>query len=217
MSNWKDFDVYIFDFDGTISDTGEGIIQGLQKTLSEFNLQATREQLQPFIGPPIAQSLHKYLGLTDEHLISQIVARYREIYYDRETGYVEVAAMYPGMKELLHDLHKKGKKLAIASLKPQRGLDYLCEKYGIKDWFSAICGPDENEEPGTKDGVIDLVFRSLPKEKSVMIGDSAFDVDGAHVHGIPCIAVHYGFGLPHMLSHAQGQAKTVQQLRELIL
>ncbi len=215
MINWKDFDLYIFDFDGTISDTGVGIIQALSKALSEHNIHVTAEQLQPFIGPPVAQSLHKYLGLTDQHFIDQIVARYRQVYY--EDGCADISAMYPGMKELLEDLHKKGKKLAIASLKPMRGLNYLSEKYGIKDLFSAICGPNEHEIPNTKDGVLDLVFQTLPKERSVMIGDSSFDVDGAHVHGIPCIAVHYGFGLAHALSHAEGQAKSVQELRQLIL
>lgn len=215
MRNWKDYDVYIFDFDGTISDTGAGIIHALKKTLQEFNISVTDEQLRPFIGPPLGESLRGHLVITDDRMIQDIIKQYRHLYY--EGGHVDWSEMYAGMKDLLEGLYKKGKKLAVASMKPVRGLDYLCEKYGIKEYFAAICGPDQNEWPATKDGVIDLVFEKLPKDNSVMVGDSAFDVYGAHVHQIPCIAVHYGFGTPESLAEAEGHAMTVKELSQLIL
>lgn len=215
MKNWKDYDLYIYDFDGTISDTGAGIIHALTQTLGEFGHETTPEQLRPFIGPPVGESLQKHFGITDPKKVADITKRYRHVYY--QDGHVDGAEMYPGIKEQLMALHAKGKKLAIASLKPEAGLIYLTEKYGIRDYFSAICGPNQDELPATKEGIIELVFQILPKENSVMIGDSAFDVYGAHVHGIPCIGVHYGFGTRESLSEADVHVNTVEELSKLLL
>ncbi|MGL4525244.1 MAG: HAD family hydrolase [Spirochaetia bacterium] len=216
MSAWKKFDLYIFDFDGTVCNTEPGITRALGIVLEQNGYAKTRKDLQVFIGPPLKTSLQKYLGIQDETLLNKIVSEYREFYIQHKC--TDDSALYPGMIELFQGLRNQGKRLAIASLKPQKGLDYLAKKYQIEQYFDAICGPDENETPATKEGVIDLVLAKVVDYKQpVLIGDSEFDVVGAHLREMPSIGVHYGFGDEAALAKADAHAQSVQELSNLIL
>ena len=109
------FSCILFDLDGTISDPKQGICGCVQYALRSFGIEEPElDRLEPFIGPPLAESFMKYYNFTAEQA-QEAVEKYRERF--SVTGKYE-NVLYPGMGALLHDLKASGATLAIASSKP---------------------------------------------------------------------------------------------------
>lgn len=181
----------LFDLDGTLTDSGEGIINCVIYALERFGLPVPpREALRYFVGPPLHESFVKQGVPADR--AEEAVAVYRERYVP--TGMFENAP-YPGVREMLEELKAEGHTLYVASSKPEWMCVEILKHFDLDQYFDQICGATMDTTRTNKEAVIayllDLNGRS---ENTVMVGDTKFDVIGAKAHGIPTIGVSWGYG-----------------------
>ncbi len=189
------YDYVIFDFDGTVTDTGEGILKSLQYAFEMHGKDIpTLDDLRKFIGPPIHYSFATFYNIPEEEIPSYI-ERYRERY--REKGIYE-CYIYDGMKETIEKLRENGIKIAIASSKPVRLIYDVMEHLGITDLFDAVSGTlfDDSNHSGKTDLVLEAMEKlgATEKEKVLMVGDRYFDIDGANGAGVDSCGVLFGYG-----------------------
>ena len=189
------FDYVIFDFDGTVVDTGEGILKSLQYSFREMGREVPpMEDLKKFIGPPIHYSYTHFYGVSEDE-VGDYIRKYRERY--KIKGIYE-SHLYDGMKELLESLKKKGVKLGIASSKPEHLIYSVADYLGITDFFDAIVGVKvDDSNHSTKAGLVTEAMKLLDaedKSKVLMVGDRKFDIDGAAGAGVKSCGALWGYG-----------------------
>ena len=189
----------LFDLDGTLLDTGAGIMNSVAWTLEQLGCPpADRQALRKFVGPPIRVGFLNY-GLPQEKLgqaMELCVGRYRGVEKWN-------ARPYPGMDTLLKRLRAEGFSLYVATSKPETLAVEILEKFGLAGFFTIICGADWSQSRDTKDSVIRYLLEQVPEgARLVMVGDTVFDVTGAAAHGIPAIGVAWGYGDPEELRQA---------------
>ena len=194
----------LFDFDGTLFDTVEGITRSVRYALNKIGLDAPLEALRCFAGPPLLDMFMEKFGLTEEQA-EQAVRDYRERY--KPIGIYE-SRPFPGMAELLRDLRRAGLRLGVATSKPQNMAEQLLEQEHMTDLLDGIFGADPMGGGNAKWQVIQRAMEALgvSREETVLIGDTKYDVAGAHRVGIPCIAVSYGYASPGELEEAGADA-----------
>lgn len=181
----------IFDLDGTLLDTGEGIMNSVTFALKQLGLPVPdRQRLREFVGPPVREGFLRY-GLPREQLgqaMELCVGRY-------STVEKWAARPYPGMETLLHQLLAEGHRLYVATSKPETLAVEILEKFGLAPFFTDICGADWSVSRDTKDAVLRHLLGRIPEgAQMVMVGDTVFDITGAAAHGIPAIGVAWGYG-----------------------
>ena len=186
---------YLFDFDGTICDSKEGILNAAEYALKKMNIEnkLTRSEMEPvFIGPPLTQSLPYYTG-DDTETVAQAIKHFRE-YYNKYGTYENT--IFGGVREMLDTLSKRGAHFYIASSKPTKFIKLILNKHGISAYFEKIFSPDLDEDHLTKYDIIMLakneINSSEPTPVICMVGDRKYDIDAAHKAGIPCIGVSWG-------------------------
>jgi len=183
----------LFDLDGTVSDGGPGMLEGLAHACRSLDLPVPSETvLRSFLGPPFQVGFARHFGL-DAPDCERAVAAYREYYY--AGGAMLDAAPYDGIRGLLHLLTEAGCTLAIATAKPDRFAVRVMEHLGLAGSFAGIFGADLDGRD-TKADVIAAACRGLDIEidRTVMVGDREHDVIGARANGIDCIGVRWGYG-----------------------
>ncbi len=204
----------LFDLDGTISDNSAGIIGGVKHALEYYGLEIPDDKtLNCFIGPPLTDAFEKYCGFTPE-TSPDAVAKYRE--YFRETGIFQ-NEMYDGMTEVFTELKNSGKKLFIATSKPEEFANQIAKHFGIDGFFTFIGGATFDGTRGRKSDVIKYVIDKfgLDKKCTVMIGDRNHDILGAKEAGIDSIGVLYGFGDKRELEEA-GADEIAETPRDIV-
>lgn len=188
------YSTIIFDLDGTLLDTSEGIMVGASYAAHRMGVpELTIEQQRSFIGPPILDSFMRECGLTKTEA-EIAVSVYRERY--KEKGIYE-AKHYHQIEDLLVLLKNKGCKLAVATLKMDRFAKEILQSFGLFDYFDSINGIDEKDTLSKKD-IIQMCLNEMESydlSQAVLIGDTIFDAVGAKEAGIDFIGVTYGFGL----------------------
>ena len=209
------YDTAIFDFDGTVFDTGEGITTNIARTLSEMNYPPLPlETLKKFIGPSLLVSFKKYCGM-DERTATEAIYVYRREY--DEHGY-KLSKPYPGVLETIDKLRAAGVKTVVASAKPQYILDPTVEYFDLNKYFDKVVGSEMEGRPDNDKKTI--VARGMIGDKCVMIGDSPYDVQGGRDNGIDTIAVTYGFGFTSReqaeKAHPTYIAESVEQLEKIL-
>lgn len=189
----------MFDLDGTLTDPYYGITNSIIHSMRYYpdKKVPSREELRPFIGPPLADSYIKYFGL-DAQQARQAVDHYRE-YYAEKGIYENI--LYPGIKEMLEALRNSGIKIYMATSKPEVFAVRIAEHFGIKQYFDYICGSSMDGKFVEKK---DIIAKIIEKEKcgkdtTLMIGDTVFDMTGAVENGIKAAGVTYGFGYEEQL------------------
>lgn len=190
MSKYK---YILFDFDGTLTDSSEGIFKSLTYAFESYGHGTpSADLLKKFIGPPLYHSFTVYCGFDDKHAW-EMTDKYRERY--RKIGYLE-SRLYDGIPEMLKALKDQGYVLATASSKPLHFIDRICENLDIKKYFDFLGGTEFDNTSESKATVIENAMKNLGAslDDTLMVGDTKFDIDGAHQVGIPCLAVTYGFG-----------------------
>lgn len=181
----------LFDLDGTLTDSGEGIINCAWLALKHFGLPLPdKETMRVFVGPPLRDSFMRF-GVPEENVETAI-----EIYRSR---YIPIGMFentpYPGIKSLLGALKAQGHKLFVATSKPEGMATAILEKFQLAPYFDLICGASLDDTRDSKDKVIAyLLEKTGGKDDYIMVGDTAFDVEGAAVNGIPTIGVAWGYG-----------------------
>ena len=214
---WK---TILFDLDGTLTDPKEGITKAVAIALNRFGIREEPGNLTHFIGPPLDESFPEFYGF-DREQVAVATETFRE-YYVRQ-GWLENVP-YPGMAELLRDLQAAGKRLLVATSKPEVTAVRVLEHFGMAQYFDRICGaPLDNQEGARKANVIrsalDWAGPGWDAGNTVMVGDRRHDVAGAHEVGLPCVGVLYGYGsrAEHEKAGAEYIVEDIPALRQLLL
>ncbi len=186
-------DTVLFDLDGTLSNSFEGISGGVLYALEELGYTAPpRESLTSFVGPPLFDEFRRRFGMDDE-TAREAVRLYR-VYYPRK-GIFE---QFPneGAGELLRFLKESGVKICLATSKPQEYSEKILENFGFANYFDAIIGATFDGSLSAKSDIIALALEKAGSspEAALMVGDRFYDVEGAHACGVRCAGVLCGFG-----------------------
>ena len=187
------YDTILFDLDGTLTDSGLGITKAVQYALGQMGHPVpARESLFTFIGPPLHVSFRKHYGM-DEATAAEAVRQFR-VYYNEMGGILE-NEVYEGIRELLAELKKAGKRLMVATSKPQAAAELVMHHFGLSEWVPEIIGGTDDTR-NTKGKVIAYALREygVDPRTAVMVGDREHDVQGAAENSIPCIGITWGYG-----------------------
>lgn len=181
----------LFDLDGTLTDSGEGIINCVILALNHFHLPVPdREALRVFVGPPLHKTFLDFGVLPEQ--VEEAVRVFRSRY--TTVGKFENFP-YPGIPELLATLQQHGHKLYVATSKPEVTAKEILDKFELTRYFTLICGASLDTNRLEKAEVIEYLLQQVGSlENTIMVGDTAFDVTGAAHHGIPTIGVSWGYG-----------------------
>lgn len=205
----------LFDLDGTLTDSGEGIINSVIPALEHYGIAIPpREELRVFVGPPLHDTFLRFGVPADQ--LENATKIYRSRYIP--IGKFENAP-YPGIPELLETLKSQGHKLFVATSKPEPMAVEILEHFDLARYFDRICGASMDTSRSSKEAVIAyLLEQNGSAENMVMVGDTKYDVIGAKAHGIPTIGVSWGYGeIDEMLeAGAAAIAHTTQELLELL-
>ncbi len=185
---------FFFDLDGTICDTGEGVLNSVIFALEHFGIHVEdKSSLGGFMGPPLSFSFKKYYGFTDEQA-TEAVKIYREYY--SKTGVSEFTP-YDGMEELFVSLKNSGKKLFVATSKPVYYANVVLSKCNFARYFDGIYG---SEFDGTRATKIEVLKYAVEQSgitdfnEGVMIGDREYDIIGAKTVGLTSVGILFGYG-----------------------
>lgn len=202
----------LFDLDGTLTDSGEGIMNCASLALEAFGIEVPcRDALRAFVGPPLHDMFVKF-GVPPEQA-DRAVEIYRSRYHT--LGKFENFP-YPGIREMLAALKEKGYRLLIATSKPEKLSVEILEHFGLARYFDRICGASMDRSRITKSDVIRYLLEQIQTADScVMVGDTPFDVTGAAAHGIGTIGVSWGYGSTEELLRA-GALAVVHTPEELL-
>ena len=139
----KSYPVFLFDLDGTISESAPGIVKAVQYGLSFAGIHETDpEKLKTFIGPPLNVQMKKLYHMSDEDIVTA-VTHFRELY---ETKGILDCRPYPGLAPFLKEAVERGHTLAVASSKPEPFVKEIIAHFGFAPYFSVICGSDIGDE-----------------------------------------------------------------------
>lgn len=198
----KQYDVVLFDLDGTLTDPGEGITNSVAYALRKFGVEVPeRQELYKFIGPPLSESFAEFYGLNDDE-VRQAISWYREYY--RPYG-INENLLYDGVEEMLKRLRDGGKTLLVATSKPEPFARQILEHFGLTEYFAYIAGANFDETRGTKAEVIAYALESAnieTRENVIMVGDRKYDITGAAENGLDAIGVLSGYGSRQELEEA---------------
>jgi len=208
-----------FDLDGTLTDPGLGITNSVMHALARYGIQnVSRESLYPFIGPPLVDSFQKYYGFSKEKAFE--ATRFFQEYFSTRGMYEN--QLYEGVVPMLEELKEKGKRLVLATSKPEEFAVTILKHFSLFSYFDFVCGGSMNEKTRTrKTEVVSYALETSaadPRE-SVMIGDRMFDVEGGKENGLRTLGVLYGYGSREELEAAGADrlAQTVRECKEILL
>lgn len=214
----NNFKYILFDLDGTITDSGEGITKSVQYSLKYFDILVDNlEDLNKFIGPPLKDSFKRYYNFDDEKAELGL-KKYREYY--SEKGIYE-NKLYDGITEILEALKKNNKKIILATSKPEVYAKQILKYFKIDKYFDFVAGSDFEETRVKKGEVIKHALEGTEiseLSEVIMIGDREHDVIGAKENNIKSIGVLYGYGDVVELTQARAEyiVKTPNELLKII-
>lgn len=206
------YDCILFDFDGTVFDTVEGITKSVRYALNKVGIDAELESLRCFAGPPLVDKFMEVYGF-DRAAAEQATLDFRERY--NPIGLNE-CCVFPGIKELLEKLHAAGKTVGLATSKPQELAEELLRRESMNGLFPVICGSRPDGNNSAKWQVVQRAMElcGAAKENTILVGDTKYDVAGAHRVGIACVGVRYGYAAEGELE-AAGADAIVEDIPEL--
>lgn len=208
-------DLVIFDLDGTLTDSAEGIVASFRHALQTIGVPVPAGELaKRIVGPPMHWTLQE-MGL-GEHADAAIAA-YRADYSSRGWS---MNRPFAGIPALLADLQTAGARLAVATSKAEPTARRILAHFGLDTHFEVIAGASVD---GTRSSKAEVLAHALAQlaplpERVVMVGDRSHDVEGAAAHSIGTIVVDWGYGSDDFAdgSSALLHVASVEDLREVL-
>ena len=194
------FDTLLFDLDGTLTDSTEGIVRCLEYALERMGFYIP-EDTNKFLGPPLYRSFAEFCGMNEEQ-VNEAVRIFRERY--STVGLFE-NRVYEGVPEMLKRLRDGGKRIMVATSKPEVYAVRIFDRFGLSQFFEIVGGANINGTRNDKDEVIKYVLEKAgisDRSSVLMIGDRRQDVIGAHKTGLKCMGILWGFGSIEELTEA---------------
>lgn len=214
----KQYDMILFDLDGTITQSDMGITNSIQYSLKYFGIEKDTDSLKKHIGPPLGETFREYVG-NDEKQVKLAIDKYREYY--AEKGIFE-NIVYDGVEDTLKKLKEQNKTIVLASSKPKVYCERILEHFNLDKYFDFIAGSNLDETRNAKSEVIEYALENvqeMPKDKILMVGDREHDILGSRSLGIESVGVLYGYGGYEELkeSNANYIIKEINELFDIIL
>lgn len=211
------YDHILFDLDGTLTDSGPGIMNGFEYSLGKMGVEYPgRDYLKQFVGPPLGDSFEKTLGFSPEDAAKGI-AFYKEYYAEKGVYENDV---YPGIPELLEKLKDSGKKLIVATTKAELMANVVMDHFGLRKYFDLMVASN-NTDRKNKIDVLNYAIENggVDRERAVMVGDRFYDITGAAHFGMTSVGVLYGYGSRQELEEAGAThiAESVDSLYDILL
>ncbi len=181
----------LFDFDGTLIDTNEVIIQSFQYTFKKvLGKEKPIDEIIANFGEPLAVTMERMLDIPPE----EAIAIYREYHYDKFDDLIKV---FPGMPELIHELKEQGYKLAIVTSRLKHTTMKGLEKYGLAEYFDYVLTADDTDRHKPDPTPIYMALENLGSkpEETIMVGDSMFDILCAQNAGVESILVGWAIAV----------------------
>ena len=202
----------LFDLDGTLTDSGEGIINCAQYAFQQMGYPVPpREEMGVFVGPPLWGTFEQF-GIPKERT-DEAVRIFRSRYIP--IGKFENKP-YDGIRELLEALGEQGWARYVATSKPETTAKEILDHFDLAKYFDRICGANIEAGIYEKDQVIAFLSgETKTMDVKIMVGDTKYDVIGAKAHGIPTIGVSWGYGDVKEM-RAAGAAAIVDTPEELL-
>ena len=212
------FEVVLFDFDGTVADTSPGIKEGLRHVFELNGMPLmTDTEMDRFIGPPLDDSFEKYCNVSRDKA-KEMVLQFREHYHVKA---IDKFIIYDGLVDAIKILKDKGIKVGIATSKPEVMAIHILKLAGIFDLFDVIQGASLDGKLIKKNDIVKHVLQKdgICGKKTLMVGDTEFDIYGAHCNKIPCLWVDYGFGTYENALKEKPEyiARTTKEMAEFFL
>jgi len=209
------YEWYLFDLDGTLTASAEGIINCAKHALVKMGREVPPDdEMRAFIGPPLVWSFMNIAGLSEEDA-HRAVTLYRERYSD--VGWKE-NRVYPGIIPLIKGIKERGGKIALASAKPEKFCLQILEYFGLLPYFDRVSAISLTNHSAEKR---EIILNALPEESerrnAVMIGDRIYDIEGAIEAGVAAVGVEYGYGSPDEFAKAGAVAKTPDDLWDILI
>lgn len=207
-------DTILLDMDGTIVESGPGIMRCINHTLKHYGLpEAPLEILKKCVGPPLSDTFKNRFGFADDQILEAINV-YRAEY--NKSGIFE-CNLYPGIKESIISLSKAGYAVVVTSSKHEVACRRIVEHFGMEEYFYDVIGSTGDASRETKTEVLEAFFEIHPekkKENAILIGDTVYDAEGAKNAGLDFLAVSYGYGTMESLKQTDA-LKIVQSADEI--
>lgn len=190
----RNFRTVLFDLDGTVADSGAGILNCVRYAFNKMNLEIPDEAvLKKFLGPPLMHSFTNFCGMPEEQA-REAFHFYRERYCGMDCCVTE-NSLFEGIYDVLEQLKNADKRIALATTKSENIADRIVEYFDIKKFFTAVCGAANDGSRGVKSEVIrDALERcgETDPKQVLMIGDRFYDIEGAKTVGTYSAGVLYG-------------------------
>ncbi|WP_429948881.1 HAD family hydrolase [Enterococcus sp. AZ101] len=184
----------LFDLDGTITDSGEGIMHSVVYALKKMKVKIPdQKELYSFIGPPLTDSFKRLYHFDD--LKASLAVEYYRDYYQKQGIYEN--HVYAGISELLINLKAAGCTLYIATSKPEIYAKQILTHFDLSSYFDGIYGASLYGGRSRKGDVIQYALKKSAItnfEETLMVGDRSHDIIGAKENRLTSIGVLYGFG-----------------------
>lgn len=211
------FDTLLFDLDGTLTDSTEGIVRCLEYALERMGFDIPEDK-NKFLGPPLYRSFAEFCGMNEEQ-VNEAVRIFRERY--STVGLFE-NRVYEGVPEMLKRLRDGGKRIMVATSKPEVYAVRIFDRFGLSQFFEIVGGANINGTRNDKDEVIEYVLEKAgisDRSSVLMIGDRRQDVLGAHKTGLKCMGILWGFGSIEELTEAGADfiAETPEKAADMLL
>ncbi len=213
----KKYKYFLFDLDGTVTDSKEGVTKSAAYALDSFGIKVkSTDSLTYFIGPPLTYTFETFHGFNDEKA-DKAVIKFREYYSDK--GVFE-NTIYNGIEDIFKLIKHKGGKIVMATSKAEVFTDIILKTSGLYKYFDFISASSYDKSRISKSDIINYALKELNinLSEALMIGDTRYDIEGAKDNNIDSLGVLYGYGSLDELTEASANyiAKDVDELRNLI-
>ena len=215
----KQYEAVLFDLDGTLSASAEGIKKCIELTMAELGKPCPElNDYSTYIGPPLNRTFRLLCGLSEEE-VSLALPIYRGYYDIHGTA---ANRLYDGVTEVLERLKDSPVKTAVCTSKNERLARDVIAYLGIGSYLDAVCGSRDDGSRKEKPDLIPYaleVLGGVAPERAVMIGDTYFDTRGAVACGVDFIGVLYGYGVQKSMEEAGARsfAETPADLIPMLL
>ena len=215
----KKYDLIVFDLDGTLMKTEDGVLGSAVKAIEELGYEAPPwERMLNWIGPPIQKSFQEEFGLTTD--AAQEMTRVFRKYYASEGCLI--AEPYEGIFDVLRAVREAGAKTAVGTNKREDYAKKMLEHFGLAPLFDVIHGPDDAGVLKKPDLIVMCAEEcGVPLTRTLMVGDSVSDSNGARIAGADFLGLTYGYGFKSreeaLAEGAAACAESTEELRKLLL
>ena len=217
MLNKKNNKLLLFDYDGTLADSAQMIIDGTIEAFNRSGLATPEpEEIKAGIGQKLDIAIKRYLPLEHKGILDEVIRHYRQWYVEKDLEGKQFEPLFENIKPVLELLHKDGWHLGIATNKSSRGLRRGLQHHEIEKFFSIVMTTDNFiPKPNKAMAMHALQTLKIQKSEAFMIGDTVHDIKMGKNAKINTIGVTWGYNTQEEL-YQENADYVINDLNELV-